>query len=345
MIKFSIVIPIYNTSAFLEKTVRSCMNQTYSNLEIICIDDCSTDNSVEIIESLKNIDKRIKFYFHPQNLSQYIARRTGVENSTGDYILFLDSDDTLELDACALLSKKITDTHSDIIQFGYREVPKRKNIFPPFYKTSQERISAYLAKENRYSPAVWAKAYSRTLINNAFNSMDVFYASGSEDIYTSIVLAYYAKSFSLLKKPLINYSVTTGWSTRRVFSINVYRTWLESYQTVILKTREFITANMPEFIPKCLDMEIYLLKDFIFCRIAPQLSREEKHEVFNLFPLFFSEESRGGFYDELLQKYSEYETYLNYNVPFKSKSKKIIKVFLRCLKSIFVYDPVHNYVF
>jgi glycosyltransferase involved in cell wall biosynthesis len=336
MIKFSIIIPIYNVSAFLDRTIKSCINQTYSNLEIICVDDCSTDNSVEIIKLFEKSDKRIKAYFHSTNCSQYTARRTGVENSTGDYILFLDSDDTLELDACDLLAKKIANTHSDMIQFGYKEFPEGKKVFPPFYDTSYKRISAYLAKENRYSPAVWTKAYSHTLIKNAFDSMDAFYASGPEDVYTSIVLAYHAKSFSHLKKTLLNYSVNTGWSNRRVFSIDIYRRWLESYQTVILKTREFIIKNMPEFIPKCLDMEIYLLKDFIFCRIASQLSWKLKYEVLNLFPRFFSEEACSGFYDELFQKYNEYETYLNYNVPSRIKIKKILKVVLRCFKSIFV---------
>jgi glycosyltransferase involved in cell wall biosynthesis len=335
MIKFSIIIPIYNASAFLGKTIKSCVNQTYSNFEIICIDDCSTDNSIEVVKSLRDKDKRINVYFHSRNRSQYIARRTGIENSTGDYILFLDSDDTLRLDACALLSKKIIDTHSDMIQFGYREVPKGKTVFSPFYNTSHERISAYLANENRYSPEVWTKAYSRRLVKDAFNSMDSFYASGPEDVYTSIALAYHAKSFGFLKRPLVNYSINTGWSTRRVFSIDTYRAWLGSYRTVILKTKEFIAANMPELIPKCLDMEIYLLKDFIFCRMASQLSRETKHDILNLLPAFFSEEACGGFYEELLQKYDKYETYLNYAVPFKAKSKKILKVILRYIKSLF----------
>jgi hypothetical protein len=195
-----------------------------------------------------------------------------------------------------------------------------------------ERIAAYLAKENRYSPEVWTKAYSRAIITKAYDSMQVFYASGPEDVYTSIVFAYHAKSFSLLKKPLVNYSVNTGWSTRKVFSIDTYRAWLKSYQTVIQNTKQFISANIPEFIPRCLDMEVYFLKDFIFCRMASQLSFETRHAVFDLFPAFFSKDAYNTFYDELLWKYNEYETYLNYAVPFKSKIKKLIKYIFRYFK-------------
>jgi glycosyltransferase involved in cell wall biosynthesis len=272
-------------------------------------------------------------FFSPAKQSQYMARRTGIEHANGDYILFLDSDDTLRSDACILLAKTLEKKPVDIVQFGYREIPSKKAVFSPFYKTAKERIAAYLAKENRYSPAVWTKAYSRATILKAYNSMEVFYASGPEDLYTSIVIAFYARSFSFLKKTFVNYFVNTGWSRRRVFSVDTYRAWLESYQTVIQKVKGFITANISEFTPRCLDMEVYCLKDFIFCRIAPQLSLDVKHEVLNLLPSFFSKEARDSFYDELLQKYSEYEIYLNYAVSIKSKLKKLAKIMLRFCRS------------
>jgi glycosyltransferase involved in cell wall biosynthesis len=335
MITFSIIIPVFNASQFLERCINSCIGQTHKDIEVICIDDGSTDNSKDILLSYQRKDTRIHCFFLWQNESQYMARRMGIERSSGDYILFLDSDDILRHDACTLLAKKIGKYPADIVQFGYTEVPANKVVFPPFYKTSKERIAAYLAKENRYSPAVWTKAYSRSVITRAYNSMESFYASGPEDLYTSIVIAHYAKSFIALKKTLVNYSVATGWSTRQISSVEIYRTWLKSYQMVIQKTKEFIAANIPEFIPQCLDMEVYLLRDFIFCRIAAQLSPEIKHKVLDLFPAFFSKAARDSFYDELLQKYNEHEIYLNHNVSFKSRTKKLIKVIFRYFRSFF----------
>jgi glycosyltransferase involved in cell wall biosynthesis len=335
VIAFSIIIPVYNAASFLGRCIESCINQSYSNIEIICIDDGSTDNSREILLSYHNRDKRVLCFFNRQNESQYMARRTGIEHAKGDYLLFLDSDDTLTDDACALLEKKIEKEPVDVVQFGYREIPSNRAVFSPFYKTSTERIAAYLTKENRYSPEVWTKAYSRAIITKAYDSMQIFYASGAEDVYTSIVLAYHAKSFSFFKKALVNYSVNTGWSTRRVFSIDTYRAWLKSYQTVIQNTKQFIAANVPEFIPRCLDMEVYFLKDFIFCRMASQLSLETKHEVFDLFPDFFSKDACNVFYDELLWKYNEYEKYLDYSVSCRSKIKKLLKFVLRCFGSFF----------
>jgi glycosyltransferase involved in cell wall biosynthesis len=336
VLTFSIIIPVFNTSQFLDRCIESCINQSYKNIEIICVDDGSTDNSKDILLSHQRRDKRIHCFFHQQNASQYMARRTGIEHASGDYILFLDSDDTLRSDACSLLAKKIEKETADIIQFGYKEVPSNKIIFLPFYKTSRERIAAYLAKANRCSPAVWTNAYRRAIIIEAYNSMEVFYASGSEDLYTSLVIAHHAKTFSLLKKTLVNYSINTGWSTRQVFSIDTYRAWLKSYQAVVRKIKNFVGANIPEFVPQCLGMETYLLKDFIFCRITSALPSEIRHAVLDLLPDFFSKEAYNLFYDELLQRYNEYETYLNYAVSFRSRTKKMIKTILRYFESFFI---------
>jgi glycosyltransferase involved in cell wall biosynthesis len=332
MLKFSIIIPVYNASPYIGRCIDSCLNQTYTDIEIICIDDFSTDDSKKILYEYQGKYEKVHCHFHEKNESQYVARRTGIEHAKGDYILFLDSDDTLTTNACTALADSINKNHSDIIQFGYRESPGGKAVFSPFYKTSSERIAAYLARENRYSPQVWAKAYSHDVMRKAHNSMEIFYASGPEDVYTSIVIAHHAKSFNFLKKILINYSTNTGWSTRRVFSIDTYRLWLESYRTVIQKTKNFITLHVPEFTSNCLDMEVYLLKDFVSCRMASDLSPEIKYEIFDLFPDYFSKEACNSFYNELLKKYSEYEAYLNYNTSLKSRTKKLLKTILRYFK-------------
>jgi glycosyltransferase involved in cell wall biosynthesis len=334
MLKFSIIIPIFNAAGYLDNCLRSCINQTYTNIEIICVDDCSSDSSSGIIKLYQNKDERIKSFLHKKNESQYIARRTGAINATGDYILFLDSDDTLRIDACAILSKKIKNVSIDIIQFGYKETPSGKNVFSPFYKTSKERISAYLAKENRYSPAVWTKAYSRTLIKKAYESMETFYASGPEDIYTSIAITCFAHTFCYLKIPLVNYSIGTGMSTNKQYSIEKLISWLISYKTVIQKTRSFIKKYIPEFIDKCFDMELYILKDFLFCRMPPDLSVELKHQVFSALPSYFSENILDLFYKELIYKYNAYNTYLNFSCSLKIKTKKLIKIIILYIKSL-----------
>ena len=89
--KVSVIIPVHNSSKYILECLNSVINQTYRNLEIICIDDKSTDDSVSIIKNIK--DKRIKLIELNINSGAAIARNKGIEASTGDYICFLDSDD------------------------------------------------------------------------------------------------------------------------------------------------------------------------------------------------------------------------------------------------------------
>jgi len=335
MLKLSIVIPVYNAAKFVGRCIDSCINQTYKNVEIICIDDCSTDNSKEILESFQKKDDRIKCVFHSKNESQYIARRNGFLKATGDYILFIDSDDMLRLDACNLIAQKVEKEYADIIQFGYKEIPRGKNIFPPFYPSSRERIQKYLAKENRYSPMVWNKAYHYSVISKAFNIMEIFYASGPEDVYTSIVFAYCAETFALIKKTLVNYSVDTGWSRKKEYSLEIYASWLSSYSAVIQKTSAFISRYIPEFSEKCFDMELYLLKDFLYNRLAPDISPELRYRFFEILPSYFSKNVIYAFIEEAVFKSHKYNTYLDFNVSFKSRTKKILLIFLLYFKSLF----------
>ncbi|WP_252247350.1 glycosyltransferase family 2 protein [Clostridium sp. ZBS4] len=89
----SIIIPVYNASKTIEKTIQSVLNQRYNNFEIIIIDDCSTDRSVEIIENLSKTDKRILIYKNKNNLGVSLTRNLGITIARGEFIAFLDSDD------------------------------------------------------------------------------------------------------------------------------------------------------------------------------------------------------------------------------------------------------------
>lgn len=117
-IKFSIIIPIYNVEQYLAQCLDSVINQTYKNIEIICVNDGSTDNSLKILEEYEQKDKRIKI-INQENQGVSVARNTGIEKSNGDYILFVDSDDWLDINTCALLVKEINNKKSDMIYFNY----------------------------------------------------------------------------------------------------------------------------------------------------------------------------------------------------------------------------------
>lgn len=110
----SIIIPVYNVEPYLEKCLLSVVNQTYSNLEIILVDDGSPDNCGDICDEWAKKDARIKV-FHQENQGVTVARKIGVEKSSGDWICFVDSDDELPENSLQILLNAITEDTIDII--------------------------------------------------------------------------------------------------------------------------------------------------------------------------------------------------------------------------------------
>ena len=113
----SFVVPVYNSAKHLTDCLESIRAQTDSDFEVVVVDDGSTDQSTEIVEKYCKIDKRFKTY-KTSNMGPLLARRIGVENSSGEYILCLDSDDKFRPDTVSTLKKLINMTHPDIINFG-----------------------------------------------------------------------------------------------------------------------------------------------------------------------------------------------------------------------------------
>lgn len=112
--KISVIIPVYNTEEYLDKCVQSVINQTLKEIEIICIDDGSTDNSFEILKKYAKIDKRITI-IKQENLNAGVARNAGLTIAKGKYLSFLDSDDFFELNMLEVMYEKILYKNSDII--------------------------------------------------------------------------------------------------------------------------------------------------------------------------------------------------------------------------------------
>lgn len=114
----SIIVPIYNSSRFLDKCINSLVSQTYRNLEIILVNDGSLDNSGEICNKWSLCDARIKV-IHQSNLGVAAARNRGISVARGNYLMFLDSDDTLSLDACARVVEYAESNAADCVVFGF----------------------------------------------------------------------------------------------------------------------------------------------------------------------------------------------------------------------------------
>ena len=118
MVRISVIVPVYNCEDYLEESLGSLLNQTFKDIEIICIDDGSNDNSLDILKSIASSDSRIKV-FTQENQGAGAARNYGMKKASGDYIYFFDADDFLEKDALEKAYSNAIKNDSDIVFFKF----------------------------------------------------------------------------------------------------------------------------------------------------------------------------------------------------------------------------------
>ncbi len=118
MAKISVVLPIYNVGKYLEKCLESIQNQTFKDFEAICVDDCGTDNSIEIAQRFIEKDSRFKLVRHEHNRGLSAARNTGIDIATGEYIVFIDSDDWVEPTLLEKILEGFKEAKTDSVWFN-----------------------------------------------------------------------------------------------------------------------------------------------------------------------------------------------------------------------------------
>ncbi len=168
--KVSIIIPVYNVEPYLSVCLESCISQTLYDIEIITVDDGSTDQSGKILELYKKKDSRITV-IHQENSGLSSARNTGMKVASGKWIVFLDSDDFLSVHACERIWREANEGPTEIIIFNTAIFPQYPEA-DPWYEyvltVYAHRVHGFLPKDFFYGtgsfPFVWRQAYSRDLL-------------------------------------------------------------------------------------------------------------------------------------------------------------------------------------
>jgi|GEM_PF-6905643 len=138
-ILISIIIPIYNVEKFIFQCLKSCVEQSYRNIEIICVDDCSVDSSKSIIQSFKNQDSRIVLIENSDNKGVFYTKDTGARNAKGDYIFFLDGDDYIPENAIEILHNSMKE-NADIVTGNMAIVDEQYNSTSKYIEWSEFSI-------------------------------------------------------------------------------------------------------------------------------------------------------------------------------------------------------------
>jgi len=168
----SVIVTIYNVSKYLTRCIESIINQTHGDIEIILVDDGSTDGSEKICDEYAKIDARITV-IHKKNEGLVNARKTGLQKSCGDFILYVDGDDYIEAKWIEVLFDKIMSTDADVIEAGYF-IDIDNNSYPVYsimpegiYETCEianRLLSDYDTNEASISPFLWSKLWKRNIL-------------------------------------------------------------------------------------------------------------------------------------------------------------------------------------
>lgn len=209
----SIIIPVYNQEKRLARCIDSVLNQTYSNIEILCVDDASTDASASILENYKKKDTRVKLFTHNINKNAGGARNTAIANSCGEYLYFLDSDDWLLETAIEDLVNSSRDASIDIVSAPITIHDNAGNSYiephPSNMITKEELIKYGFLEGVRMLGCLF-----RSKIFHQYKIMypeDIFYEDNS--IYSLLFL--YANTFLLIEKSSYQMDISNMNSSSR----------------------------------------------------------------------------------------------------------------------------------
>jgi glycosyltransferase involved in cell wall biosynthesis len=200
--KISVIIPVYNVEPYIERCLLSALDQTYQDLEIILVDDCSQDRSLEIagkVISDHRRSHRVRILKHSQNRGPAAARNTGIEASTGEYVYFLDSDDEITPDCIERFASFSEKKKPDFVIGNYLEIGPfrdrvRLNLSKGILFGNAKIFQSYLTW--KWNSSTWNKLINKEFLLNH----QLFFTEGLlyEDTLWSFVLASYAKTIGVV---------------------------------------------------------------------------------------------------------------------------------------------------
>lgn len=240
----SIIVPVYNVEKYLNRCVDSLIHQSYSNVEIILVDDGSTDLSGKLCDELAKLDDRI-IVLHKVNGGLSDARNYGVSKCSGDYVLFVDSDDYVDIDICKETLEIALTTDADMVSFKAQQLYECSNKKHKSESQGTGEISILTSKDAgiRYlygdgiQHSAWSKLYKRDLLDKVVFPVGML----AEDFATTYLFISNCRSVAIYDKRLYVYCIRKN----SIMGQASFKLVLDVYKSACLKY-EFGKENFPE---------------------------------------------------------------------------------------------------
>ena len=297
--KISVIVPVFNCERYIEKCIYSILEQTFEDIEIICVDDCSTDSSFDILKKIKRLDDRIVLAHHDKNKGLGGARNTGIMLSNSKYIASVDADDYIEKNMLDVLYRSIKENNSCISVCGYKRVSEDgvildKKIFKNKIISSDDLTFDIF---NTSNPAFWNKLWKKELFvsNNIFFPEKVFYQdlATTPRIYANIKnisfieeCPYYylvrrtSATMSNTPKHIYDYYAVFNILEEFLFENNIYERYKKSFILCIERACRFRIENIMRSEIDFNEKKIYTDALSSIYNYYTQLNREERKKNF-----------------------------------------------------------------
>lgn len=334
-IKFSIIIPVYNSENSLKQCIDSILGQTYKNYEIIIINDGSEDNSINICNNYRNYDQRIKIY-NQENRGVSYSRNKGIKKSKGEYLVFIDSDDYIEKDMLEILDKETKKDTPDILYFGIKFIDLQRKLLqikaPSFNSLSLDKEYIYndLKIKNEIFGFTWSKIIKRDIVienNILYNENMELY----EDLVFTCKVFKKVKTIKTIKKPLYNYVI--GENDSENLSKKYRKNMKELKSEIILFLVEFMDdMKFKDSIKLKIKLKNY--ENFIDYMIVNYLNEKKLKKDDKKISKFYKEIMNDNIFKDFINIRKEYQKEIrNINQLFiyillLSKSKYFLILFL-----------------
>ncbi|MGH2304757.1 glycosyltransferase family 2 protein [Campylobacter taeniopygiae] len=286
MSKISIILPTYNVEPYIERALQSCINQTFKNIEIIVVDDCGNDKSIEIAKDYANKDERIKIIHNEKNLGLLRTRYEGVKAAISDYIMFLDPDDYLELNACEECIKVLDNNEVDLICFNYNNIKStyiEKFDFFIDAKFNQEDFLFFLiSKLDDYNWNIWSKIYKKEIYLRIFKENEKLTSlriNMAEDTLFFIICLNYVNKIHTISHKIYNYNKINLNSSMNTMNIQKNISYVKDLNNCISLITIFINQIDNKFYFDYCKSILYCLKIHVLELIYKHLEKRLLYKI------------------------------------------------------------------
>ena len=290
MYRVSILIPVYGVEKYIERCARSLFEQTYADLEFIFVNDCSPDQSVDVLRKVISDyparEKGVSIISHQHNRGLAAARNTALDHATGEFVCVVDSDDWMEFDAIERLVNKQMETSADIVAGNV--IMHMVDGDVPFYEGEfTSKVDFVLRQMQRsWDHSIWRRIIRRSIYED-YHIRCIEGCDMTEDRYQMVQLAYYAASFAKIDEIVYHYerrnesSIMAQKDKDKVFGRNYQylRNWLG--------IREFFSDKEPVYYQEATKQTMLFANEFLtliikrnskewYDRIASILDKEDE---------------------------------------------------------------------